>query len=81
MFILYLLCKSLINYAYFITGYQPVPRQNRTPRDNKNQPVLEEIKEQEGSSAEDEEEEEDAISAAANFNEEEEEEEVEVEVD
>lgn len=42
---MYLLCKALIGYAYYIYGFQAPLRQNAaaktTPRDKK--PILEEI--------------------------------------
>ena len=57
IFIMYLLCKALIGYAFYIYGFQAPLRPNAavktTPRDKK--PVLEEIQEQEGSSFEEEE--------------------------
>ena len=55
IFIMYLLCKALIGYAYYIYGFQAPLRPNpakTTPRDKK--PFLEEIQEQEGSSFEEE---------------------------
>jgi len=51
MFVLYLLCKSLIKYAYYIYGFQPKLRGKPTPKDKKQIPILEEI--QEGSEEDD----------------------------
>ena len=49
MFYLYLLCKSLIKYAYYIYGYQPVIANAKThgtsTKEKKAVPTLEEIEE------------------------------------
>jgi hypothetical protein len=49
MFYLYLLCKSLIKYAYYIYGYQPVIAASKphatSIKEKKTVPTLEEIEE------------------------------------